>query len=284
MVDRGSLSRKQPYVVPGKQQWTSDWVVAQHMEALYAVGENCLFTLMWRALDVANGLVEYCSNCFENDRAAKAFGQPPSKKDCPVCYGTGFEGGFRAQIIRPAIWSDRNSEVVDDRSGTTTMDSLQVETTPDFVFRKGDFIFRGDGSRYQAEEKSEGVVRTGFGVPDSLDSFKGTIPVARLEDPTSVAFLIPPTTTELVDLLHSSLPGDLSGTPGIPTTPQAQTFEFPVPTSVWQCQHRLGTRDVDVTCYDLDGNLMIGAVDPVSTSLCTISWYRPTAGRAILRA
>lgn len=285
MEDRGLASRKQPYVSRNKEQWSSDLVVSQHMEALYIYGENCLFTLMWRAPDVDAGLVDYCSNCYRDDRGAQAFNQPPSKKGCAVCYGTGFEGGFRAQVIRPAIFSDRNVEMNDDRAGTTTLDTLQVETTPDFVFRKGDYIFRGDGSRYQAEEKAEGVLRTGFGIPQTNDSFRGSIPVARLEDPTSAAYLLPPTTTDLIAMLDGAVPSDLSGDPEtLPTPPTEQSFEFATPTQVWECHHSLATQYVEVLIYDTAGNEMIGEVAFVSNSLTTISWYRPTAGRAVLRA
>lgn len=190
--DRGKEVRSQPYRIPRTQQWASDWVTNNHMEALWLYGEPCLFTLMWRAIDYEAGLVGRCSYCYVDDRGAKAFDQPPSKKGCLYCYGTTFEGGFRAQVIRPTLFSDRNTDTSDTPEGTTVRDSLQVETTPDFAFLRGDYIFRADGSRYQGEEKGEGIIRTGYGLPEMQNSFRGTIPVSRLEDPTSVAFIIPP--------------------------------------------------------------------------------------------
>jgi len=208
---KGQDSRKpnQPYVARIPQQWASDLVVAQHEEALWTYGENCLFTLMWRATDFAKGLVERCSICYVGDRGAKAFRQPPSKKGCDGCYGTTFEGGFREQVVRPAIFSDRNVEEDDSERGTFATDSLQVETTGDFAFRNGDYIFRLDGSRYQAEEKGEGILRTGFATPNSIDSFRGGIPVARLEDDTAVAFVIPLPEDQTLETLLSGAPKTL---------------------------------------------------------------------------
>lgn len=198
----GESSRKQPWYLRPKEHWASEQVVAQHMEALWMYGEPCLFTMMWRAQDHEEGLVELCSQCM--GRSSVAFKQPERKK-CPNCYGTTFEGGIKSQIIRPTLFNDRNSEMTDSIRGTVTIDTLMVETTPDFSFRKGDFIFRADGSRFQGEEKGEGIVRTGFGNPDPDDSFRGTIPSVRLEDPTSIAYTIPPSTADVRTLLSQPL-------------------------------------------------------------------------------
>ena len=283
-MPNGEESRKQPFVVGGQQQWANDWVVAQHVEALWLYGENCVFTMLWRPQDEQAGRVGRCTHCYTNDRAAKAFKQPPSKKGCEFCYGTTFEGGIRAQIIRPAIFADRNSEMSDVQQGTVTTDSLQVETTPDFTFHRGDYIFRGDGTRYQAEELGEGVLRTGFGLPLSANSFRGSIPIARLEDLTSVAYTIPPDGPNLIALLDGALNSvDLTGSGTIPDSGGEQAFDFPTPAAVWDCEHVLGRRYLNVTLVDLEGSEMFGEVEFVSDTLTRITWYRPTAGRAVLK-
>lgn len=187
-------SRKdsEPYRASQMQHWASNVIEAQHEEALYMYGELSLFTLMWRVPDFEAGLVTRCSTCFggAKSRQAAAFEQA-TVMNCPDCYGSTFEGGYRAQIVRPALVSDRNPELVDQARGTVTIENLRFETTADFTMHKGDYLFRYDNTRYQCEEKSEGVVRTGFGPTLSTDSFVAASDAHREED-TSAAFQIPP--------------------------------------------------------------------------------------------
>ncbi len=199
----GRESRKYPWLVAQEQPWASDQVVAQHVEALWLVGEAAMFIMMWRPQDHEAGLVPLCPSC-SSDRSARAFNQPERKK-CPICYGTTFLGGIRQVLLRPAIFNDRNIELVDGVRGTNYSDTIMIETTPDFIFHKGDYIFRGDGARFQAEEKGEGVLRTGFHHADTKESFRGTIPSARMEDPTAVAFILPPSPAEVREILSERL-------------------------------------------------------------------------------
>lgn len=198
MVEAVHPSRKesQPYRSFTTQPWASALAKSQHQEALYAFGELALFTLMWRPADEESGRVDHCSVCFIGDKSryAKAFDQP-TKRECPACFGTTFEGGFRAQIIRPALFADRNSETSDVIRGTVVSDSVRVETTGDFRLRKDDYIFRFDNSRFQVEEKNEDVMRSGFGGPLAEESMAGSL-TAHREETTTVAFLIPPTASQ----------------------------------------------------------------------------------------
>lgn len=187
-------SRKdgQPFRTQTEMDWASEQVRASHDEALYAFGEFAMFTLMWRSMDFEAGLVGRCQTCFAGpgSRAAAAFNQATVNK-CPDCYGSTYEGGFRAQIIRPTILDDRNDEVTDQERGVVRMDTLNFETTSDFNLRKGDYLFRFDDTRFQTEEKEMSVVRTGFGPALDAESFSGTS-TAHLEEKTAVAHLIPP--------------------------------------------------------------------------------------------
>lgn len=208
-------SRKptQPYHAATHQQWAAEIVGASHEEALYAYGELALFTLMWRPVDFEAGRVGRCSTCFNGTKArnAAAFEQP-TKRECPDCFGSTFEGGFRAQIIRPSLFADRNEEMRDEIRGTMVSDTIRVETTGEFVLHKDDYVFRFDGARYQVEEKAEDVVRPGFGNPRSERSVAGPT-TAHREESTSVAFLIPPVSplslTSMLDRSGPFLVGDL---------------------------------------------------------------------------
>lgn len=180
------------YLAALTQPFADAVVDNSHEEALFAFGEWCLFTLMWRPHDHKRGLVGRCPVCWEGplQRQAEAF-QQATQRECPACFGTTFEGGFRAQIIRPALWSDRNQEISEEARGYTLSDTLLAETTGDFVLHKGDYVFRGDNSRYQVEEKREVIMRSGFVTPATPTSIGGGF-TGHLEDPTSPAFRIPP--------------------------------------------------------------------------------------------
>lgn len=183
----------QPYRAEAYQPWATAQVDKSHEEALYGYGELCLYTLMWRPQDHEDGLVQRCSTCWggARSRQAEAFRQPTTR-ECPDCFGTTFDGGFRAQIVRPTLFADRNHEISEEARGYITSDTLQVETTGDFTMNKGDFLFRFDNDRYQMEQKREVILRAGFAPPVNTESFGGTT-TAHLEDETSVAFKIPPT-------------------------------------------------------------------------------------------
>jgi hypothetical protein len=196
------------------EAWAEDEVRQQHLEALFAFGEWACFALMWRPADEAAGLVERCSTCYVGEgRAARAFRQGAQEK-CPNCYGTTFEGGYRARVIRPAIFTDRVADSQDAPRGTLVTDQVTVETTIDFTFHRGDYVFRASGERYQGDEKNAVVVRSGFDNPDQAIAVAGSISQARLEDKASVAYLIPPTPEVLATVLRrpvsEHLPADLS--------------------------------------------------------------------------
>lgn len=196
------------------QLWAGSQVRSNHMEVLYLYGETVMFTLMWRPQDFDAGRVGYCTTCYGSSRSARAFAQATERR-CADCYGTTYEGGYRAQILRPALLSDRNTDSVDSERGAVITDSLTVETAPDFTCHSGDYLFRFDNARYRCEEMSETILRSGFAEADSADSISGSISAAHLEDPSSVAYLIPPDATLLRTWLTSANLGhvvsDLSG-------------------------------------------------------------------------
>lgn len=205
----------QPYHAGQAQQWASNLIAAQHEEALYLYGELVLFTLMWRPVDFEAGRVNHCPRCYsgENARFAAAFEQA-TERECPECFGTTFEGGFRAQVIRPALFADRNSEVTEQSRGVVTSDTIRFETTGGFTLHKDDYLFRADNTRFQVEEKNEDVPRDGFGTPWSPDSAAGSS-TAHMEETTAVAFKIPPvSSTALRSLLGHQGPfliADITG-------------------------------------------------------------------------
>lgn len=214
-------SRALPFWQRQPERWAEAEVRDSHHEALMLLGEYAMFVLMWHPADEAAGLVERCSRCYAGTAMARAGAvyRQPSQAKCPVCYGTTFEGGYRARIIRPSLWSDSGTDTVRHPRGEVRTDSMTVETTEDFVLRHGDYAFRADGTRHQALELTGAWVRTGMAQPGLDRSVGGAIAQVRMEDPTSVAYTIPPTSTaDLVEALalpaRMHLPPDLSARGG----------------------------------------------------------------------
>lgn len=210
-------SDKRAFWMPQPQAFAEDHMRQHHTEALYRHGEYAMFTLMWNEQDFERGLVDRCPACFVSaGRIAAAYDQGVRGK-CPECFGTTFQGGFRAQVIRPTLWTDRQTDHADSERGPLVLDGVTIETVAGFTIRRGDYVFRGNGTRYQTEEGSVLGLRSGFLMPDSASSIAGTISQARLEsEKGSPAYLIPPTTPELVQVLRQiplglHTPPDLSG-------------------------------------------------------------------------
>jgi len=209
------VHRTDPYWLSRDQQWARDQIAVSHREALYAHGEYAMFVLMWRAADLNAGLVGRCRRCYLSlGKVAEAFEQP-SQNRCENCFGSTFEGGFRARIIRPSLWGDSSPDTARTPRGEVRSDSMSVETTDDFTLHHGDYVFRAEGTRWQALELAGSWARTGFSDPRQLTSVAGLIAQARLEDPVaSVAYDIPPPNSVLGSLLRRPIeqhfPPDLS--------------------------------------------------------------------------
>lgn len=195
-----------PFYVRERKDWAVDQERYRHDQGLWQVGELAMFVLMWKVEDQQNGYVRRCPRCYDNAddltaRASKIYNQP-TQNQCPMCYGTTFEGGIRAKLIRPAIFTDSDDQERLDEHGTNYPQSLSVETTSDFRYRNNDYVFRADGSRWQLAAPQRVTLRTGFGHPtQAADSMGYATAMATLEDKTSVAWKIPPNIDDLRSIL-----------------------------------------------------------------------------------
>jgi hypothetical protein len=196
----------QPYYVRHREDWAINNERDAHKQAMWISGEPVLFTLLWKVEDFEAGLVEYCVRCRPDatsieGRIAAVYKQPKDA-NCPVCYGTMFGQGIRAQIIRPAIVTDADEDQVKSARGVVHPENVTIESTQDFRSRTGDLVFRRDGTRWQLGRPSRIMLRTGYEHPDQEATSLGyaRIPAAR-EDEASVAFRIPPSAEQLVDYL-----------------------------------------------------------------------------------
>lgn len=214
----------QPYYVRDRQAWAVEQERQRHNQALWSVGEYAMFALMWHIQDYKNELVLRCSRCYpvnvvdvddspevqaikaaaaaKANKIAHVYEQPLQNR-CPYCFGTTFEGGYRALIIRPAIFSDTDESEMLQARGVIHPNDVDVESTTDFRVRTGDYVFRASGDRYQLGVPQRITLRTGFAIPHQSDSAIGYNHArASIEDPVaSVAYDIGPTASELNAML-----------------------------------------------------------------------------------
>jgi len=117
------------------------------------------------------------------------------------CYGTTFQGGIKAQLIRPSIWNFEEKHQKQDVKAVIEPQSAQVQSTSDFRMQTHDYVFRGDGSRFQVQSMEGDHLVTGFGVSShSLNIINYSYQMIR-ENASSPAYLIPPDPNTLISLL-----------------------------------------------------------------------------------
>lgn len=63
---------------------------------------------------------------------------------------------------------------------------------------------------------------------------------------------------------------------------ESVVITFPGPDTKWVCDHNLNHRYVDVTTTLPDGTVVQGDITYVNANTCTIKWYFPTAGTAVI--
>lgn len=203
--------RALPYYIRETQPWAVEQERRRHNQALWYVGETTMFALMWHLEDFQAGLVGRCPTCYESQgQIADVYGQPNESR-CPDCFGTTFEGGFKALIIRPAIYSDSDEGETRHARGVVHPNDLTIESTPDFRIRTGDYALRVSGDRYYLRVPERITLRTGFGHATQTETAIGYNHAnAAVEDRNSVAYLIPPPGDELISILTraSRIPRD----------------------------------------------------------------------------
>jgi len=189
--------------VRAQQNWAVDQERQRHDQALYMMGENVMFALLWTAKDHEEGLVALCSVC-ASDRISRAYGQATRNK-CPSCFGTRFEGGYRALIVRPAVFTDADDSQSFTARGVVAPQEVHLETTSDFRVHSGDYVMRATGERLQLRAPQRTMLRTGFGTPYQREAATAyNLARAAVEDPDSVAYMIPPNTDDLIEILSRS--------------------------------------------------------------------------------
>ena len=200
----------------------------RHVQALWQYGELTVFVLMWTVLELTAGLAVRCPRCFAgteppgNEAAiASAYGQGNQYK-CPTCFNTqlvaaspltGGNIGIRALILRPTIFTDVDPDQQFTARGVVYQRQADAESTPDFRIRNGDYMMRSSGNRYRLRVPKRTTLRTGFAEPwQATTALTYNHSRASVEDPTSVAYILPPTQAQLSSWLvtYTRVPVDYS--------------------------------------------------------------------------
>lgn len=195
------------YYVRQEQGWAVQQELMSHDQAVYSLGEYTMFCLMWHLQDFEAGLVRRCPECFMGDdaveRAIASTYKQAERAQCRSCYGTTFEGGVRAKIIRPAIFTDTDQSERKTSRGVTETGEISIQSTTDFRVHTGDYAFRANGERYSLRTPRRVQLRTGFGTVSQADeAINYALSRAVLEDPkASTAYIIPPDAETLSSIL-----------------------------------------------------------------------------------
>jgi len=207
------MSFTYPQWLQDPQQYAVEQERFRHDQALNTYGEYAMFVLMWDMDDLNAGRVDRCPTCYvAYGKIAETYKQSP-KRECPDCYGTTFEGGYKAKIVRTSLWDANEEDEQDARRGVTVVQTASIQSTSDFRLRTGDFIFRADGSRWQMRQVAATALRTGHWSPERRTEVGYNYGLVQREDESTVAYSIPPATEELMTILdvsHLRTPPDFS--------------------------------------------------------------------------
>lgn len=216
------------YHLPDPQRYAANQESQRHDQALYSFGEYSMFILFWNIDDFNEGTVARCPECYvAYGKIAQAYGQPANSR-CGTCYGTTFDGGFKAKIVRPSLWDFNLDDYRDGARGQVTVATSSVQSTSDFRMSSGDIIIRADGVRWMVRSVGTNHLRTGFEMPTSDRSAIGyNYGQVSREDEDSVLYEIPPLTPDaqrLLDISGSRYPQDFSALE-IVRAPLTQDYE-----------------------------------------------------------
>ena len=188
------------------QKW---WEIVQERfretDALYRIGEWATFVAMWKVEDFNSGLVQRCPTCVVGTTVIDNTYNQPTFDRCPTCYGAlyaGPHGGVKSLQIRPSIWQFGEKDLQWLPRGETEVQNATVTSTYDVRLWKRDYIIRGDGLRFGVNSVSGVHLSSGFGVQAHTQTAITYTYGIQKEHESSPAYLIPPNTQVITQLLN----------------------------------------------------------------------------------
>lgn len=210
-----SFAYPDPVNTATRQPWTQDvkaWEIYNERlranEAFWRFGELAALVSMWSLKDFQAGLVEPCPTCNFGDDTISSVYQQPSYSKCPTCFGVkyaGPHGGVKSLMIKPTLWTWGEENTLWDRRGQVERQEGNVTTPGTSFMQVRDFIFRGDGYRFQVLSWSGSHLASGFETQaHTSNALTYQYQVAREDPASSQAYIIPPGTEVLEQLLDPS--------------------------------------------------------------------------------
>jgi hypothetical protein len=196
------MSNPYPQWLPDPQYYAVEQERYRHDQAINTFGEYAMFVLLWDLDDLDAGRVQRCRTCYTAyGKIADVYGQAAQER-CPDCYGTTFEGGYKAKIVRQSLWVPSEEEKRMGSRGEDTIQNATIQTPSNFLLRTGDYVFRADGTRWRVRTMTTANVLTGFWESDDTRTATGyEYANVNREDESSVAYIIPPDTDTLINVL-----------------------------------------------------------------------------------
>jgi hypothetical protein len=177
--------------------------IQRHDQALYLYGEYVYVVMLWHVKDAEANNIPRCSRCYLSQGAIADTYKQASDSKCPDCFGTTWEGGYRARVVRPMLIAiSTDDDVAKTPRGEETPSGVSIQLPSDIRPRHGDYIFRGDGIRWIIDNPALTPLHTGFGIVNATNSVLGYLnATVRQEAVSSVAYIIPPDPHQLVESL-----------------------------------------------------------------------------------
>lgn len=203
---------------PRAWPWTSElepWAIQSlrkdHEQALYQRGEPTILVLMWQLRDFRAGLVGRCQSCAADQTVADPTiftdtYKQPARAYCPDCFGTTFEGGWKAQVLRPALWDTEEVEVQENTRGVVERLHATMQIPSGVALTNGDYAIRLDNTRWQCGQPTSTVMHLGYGYnggPDGNTIGYAAISMQRVDADGDPAMLLPPTPEVVAQVLTS---------------------------------------------------------------------------------
>jgi hypothetical protein len=195
-----------------RQPWARDtraWEIANERyranEALWQFGELAALVSMWSIKDFQAGLVEACPTCNFGDNVISSVYEQPSYSKCPTCFGVkyaGPHGGVKSFLMKPTIWTWGEEQTLWDRRGEVERQEGNVTVPGTSFLQVRDYIFRGDGFRFMVMSWTGSHLHSGFETQaHTANALTYQCQVSREDPATSVAYIIPPGTEVLQQVL-----------------------------------------------------------------------------------
>lgn len=104
------------------------------MDAMRLCGSTFMVRRIWTIQDYKDGLVEHCSACWD-----EVSHQSKRPSNCPNCFGTTFEGGYRpVELKRVVVLENTSDDIVVSKDGVSQKFDVTIKAACEPIYHDGD--------------------------------------------------------------------------------------------------------------------------------------------------